>query len=75
MKYISYFLLGAAVGAIIALLFTPQTGEELRANLRNTAESDLTKLQAEANKIQARLEELQSIMQEADAESEPGATA
>ena len=75
MKNISYFLLGAAVGGIIGLLFAPQTGEELRASLRNTAESDWTKLQAEANRIQARLEELQTIMQEVDAESEPGAIA
>jgi len=34
---IALFLLGAAVGAGVALLFAPQSGEETRAQLRRSA--------------------------------------
>ena len=34
---IGIFLLGAAVGAGLALLFTPQSGEETRASVRRAA--------------------------------------
>ena len=37
MKDIFYFILGAAVGAIFALLFAPQSGEELRMKIQDTA--------------------------------------
>lgn len=74
MKDIFYFLLGAAVGAIFALLFAPQSGEELRTNLQSTAERDWAKLQAgwqaEAEKIHARLDQLQSEQKQTAAASE-----
>lgn len=34
MKDLMTFLLGAAVGAVITALYTPYTGEELRARIR-----------------------------------------
>jgi gas vesicle protein len=62
MKDIFYFMLGTMVGAVFALLFAPQTGEELRSNIQATAEKDWQKLQeqlqAEMQKINARLDEL-----------------
>ena len=47
MKDIFIFILGAAVGAISALLFAPQSGEELRTKIQNTAEQDWQKAQAQ----------------------------
>ena len=62
MRDIFYFLLGAVVGSIFALLFAPQSGEELRANIQATAEKDWQKAQAqwqaEQEKLHARLDQL-----------------
>jgi gas vesicle protein len=75
MKEMIYFLLGAAVGAIFALLFAPQSGQELRANIQTTAEKDLGKLQAEwqtgMKKTQERLDQMQSDLKKALQQDEP----
>jgi gas vesicle protein len=47
MKDIFIFILGAAVGAIFALLLAPQSGQELRSKIQDTAEKDWQKVQAE----------------------------
>jgi len=64
MKEFFYFLIGASVGAIVALLFAPQSGEETRANIQATAEENWQKvrseLQAGMEKTQTRLDQLQS---------------
>ena len=64
MKDIFTFLLGAAVGAVFALLYAPQTGAETRAKLQTTAEEDWEKLlvqsQVELQKVQERLDQMQS---------------
>jgi gas vesicle protein len=64
MKDIFSFLLGAAFGTIIALLFAPQSGAELRANIQATAEKDFQKLQSqwqvELEKLNQRLDQLQA---------------
>ena len=64
MKDVFYLLLGAAIGAIIALLFAPESGQELRANIRATADKDLRKVQAEwqtaMTKTQERLDRMQA---------------
>ena len=74
MKDIFYFLLGAAVGAIFALLFAPQSGEELRMKIQDTAEKDWQKVQAEwqadQEKIHQRLDQIQQALQKQAAESE-----
>lgn len=74
MRDIFYFILGAAVGAIFALLFAPQSGEELRTKLQDTAEKDWQKAQAEwqadQDKIHQRLDQIQQALQKKDAESE-----
>ena len=75
MKEMIYFLLGAAVGAIFALLFAPQSGQELRANIQTTAEKDWGKLQAEwqtgMKKTQERLDQMQSDLKQALQQDEP----
>ena len=64
MKDVFYLLLGAAIGAIIALLFAPESGQELRADIRSTADKDLHKVQAEwqtpMDKTQGRLDRMQA---------------
>lgn len=74
MKDIFYFILGAAVGAIFALLFAPQSGEELRMKIQDTAEKDWQKVQAEwqadQEKIHQRLDQIQQALQKQAAERE-----
>jgi len=79
MKAILYFLYGAVAGAIIALLFAPQSGKETRANIQSTAEENWQKVQSEwqagMEKTQARLDQLQSdlkqvLQKQNEAESE-----
>ena len=72
MKDVFYLLLGAAIGAIIALLFAPESGQELRANLRATADTDLHKLQAEWQtamaKTHERLDQIQADLHRTQSE-------
>lgn len=50
------FLLGAVVGAAIALLYAPKSGEELRTQIRTEAEIRKEKLSAELEKAMADLQ-------------------
>ena len=63
MKDVFYLLLGAAIGAIIALLFAPESGQELRADIRATADKDLDKLQSEWQTAMAKTQERLDRMQ------------
>ncbi len=67
MKLIFGFILGAAVGAIAALLYAPQSGEELRARIREEAELERQRLQAQYERglkeMQARLDKVQQDVQ------------
>ena len=69
MKEIVYFVLGAAVGAIVALLFAPKSGVELRADIQATAEKDFSKLQADWQatmaKTNERLDQMQAELKQA----------
>jgi gas vesicle protein len=69
MKAIVYFVLGAAVGATVALLFAPKSGAELRADLQATAEKDLSRLQADWQaamaKTNERLDQMQADLKQA----------
>jgi gas vesicle protein len=69
MKEIVYFMLGAAVGAALALLFAPKSGAELRADLQATAEKDLSKLQADWQATMAKtnqqLDQMQADLKQA----------
>jgi len=68
MKDIFYFLLGTVVGAIFALLFAPQSGEDLRTRIQTTAENDWNKLQEEwqtgLDKTHDRLDQIQADLQQ-----------
>ena len=50
MKELVFFVLGAAVGAVAALMFAPKSGAELRAQLQTATERDLERLQSEWEK-------------------------
>lgn len=72
------FILGAIVGAAVALLYAPQSGEELRANLREEAQVERQRLQAQYEKGMQDLQEainrvqvdLQSLLQQAEEQME-----
>ncbi len=63
MKYIFSFILGttfgALGGAIVALLFAPSSGEELRSNIKTKADAEYAILQ---DQWQKGMQELQTRM-------------
>ena len=69
MKEIFYFLLGASVGAVVALLFAPQSGEETRAKIQSAAEENWQAIQAEwqagMERIQEHLDQTKSDLKQA----------
>jgi gas vesicle protein len=68
MKEIIIFLLGAAVGASVALLLAPESGEELRADIQARAQEELPKLQSEwqsaMEKTNQRLNKLETDLKQ-----------
>lgn len=50
MKYSLIFLLGALVGAAVALLYAPSSDEELRKSLASQAETQYSRVQDEVQK-------------------------
>ena len=62
MKYAVSLLLGALLGALIALLFAPSSGQELRSNIKPQADAGATRAKEEWNKnmrgIQERVNKL-----------------
>lgn len=67
MKYALSFLLGAVVGAAVALLYAPSSGEELRMNIKTQADSQYAKLQDDWQKgmteMQSRMDKMSSDLQ------------
>ena len=62
MKYAVSLLLGALLGALIALLFAPSSGQELRSNIKTQADVQAARAKEELNKsvrgIQERVNKL-----------------
>ena len=62
MKYAVSLLLGALLGALIALLFAPSSGQELRSNIKIQADAGAARAKEEWNKsvrgIQERVNKL-----------------
>jgi gas vesicle protein len=67
MKYALSFGLGALFGAMLALLFAPSSGEELRANIKTQADTQYAKLQDEWQKgmqdLQGRMDKMSGDLQ------------
>lgn len=53
------FLIGATIGAAVALAFAPESGEELRAQIKESAQAELVKLQEQRDRA---LEQLQQTL-------------
>jgi len=77
MKYVLGFLFGTVVGAAVALLYAPSTGEELRANIKTQADTQYAKLQEDwqkgmqelhdrVDKMSGDLQEMTSNVKETD---------
>lgn len=74
MKNIMSFLLGAMVGAVVALLYAPSTGEEMRSNIKTQVDTQYAKLQDEWQKgmqeMHDRLDKMNSDLQAITSKSE-----
>ena len=74
MREIAIFLLGAAFGAIAALLFAPSSGAELRSQVQTAAEENLERFQAEweqgLKKTNEKLDTLQADLKQAMSQGE-----
>ena len=57
MKFLAGFVSGALVGVVVALLFAPSSGTELRNKLQTEAETELKKAEAEWQKAMTELHE------------------
>jgi len=57
------FIFGAVIGAAVALLYAPQSGEELRANIREEAQVERQRLQAQYEKSMQDLRERIELVQ------------
>ncbi len=57
MKYAVSLLLGAFIGGLVALLFAPSSGQELRSNIKTQADLQSTKARDEWNKSVRELRE------------------
>jgi len=73
MKYVICLLLGVLLGASVALLFAPSTGEELRVNIRHGADTQVTRVKDEWHRgvqgLQERAGKLNSEPKEPTAQS------
>lgn len=56
MKMAVSFLLGAIMGAVIALLYAPSSGEELRDQIQTTAQADMQRMREEWNRNLAQMQ-------------------
>ena len=67
MKFIIGFIWGAMIGAAVALLYAPSTGEELRANIKTQADTQYAKMQEEWQKgiseLQSRMDKISGELQ------------
>ena len=66
-NFLAGMILGAAIGAVTALLFAPQSGADLRANIQEQAMAERQRLQALYEKqmaeLQPQLDKLQKDIQ------------
>ncbi len=66
-NFLAGMILGAAIGAVTALLFAPQSGAELRANIQEQAMAERQRLQAlyeqQMAELQPQLDKLQKDIQ------------
>ena len=64
MKELIIFIAGMAVGASVALLLAPESGEELRAGIRTKADEELLKLQGTMARTNERLNQIEADLKQ-----------
>ena len=78
MKFIIGFIWGAIIGAAVALLYAPSTGEELRANIKTQADAQYAKLHDEwqegMSKLQNRMDKISGDLQAMSGKAEETGT-
>jgi gas vesicle protein len=65
MKELIIFTIGVAVGAGVALMFAPESGEKLRADIRAKADEELPRLRAGLDKTNQRLNKMETDLKQA----------
>ncbi len=62
MKYAAVSIVSALLGALVALLFAPSSGNELRSNIKNEMDTQFARAKEELNKgvqdVQGRVDKL-----------------
>jgi gas vesicle protein len=78
MKYILSFILGVLVGSVVALMFAPTSGEELRTNMKTQVDTQSAAIQEQwqlrYQQLQSRMEKMSNDLQalkKQKAETEP----
>lgn len=75
LNFLAGMILGAAIGAITALLLAPQSGAELRANIQEQAIAERQRLQAlyeqQMAELQPQLDKLQKDIQSVLEQTKP----
>jgi gas vesicle protein len=56
MKMAVSFLFGVVTGAVVALLYAPSSGEELRGQIQTTAQADMQRMREEWNRNLAQMQ-------------------
>ena len=73
MKEMIVFFTGVAFGVIIALLLAPESGADLRANIKSKVDNELPKLksdfQASMKKTDQRLDKVEADMKQTQKQS------
>jgi len=69
-RFLEGFVLGGMVGVVVALLFAPSSGEELRNQMQNEAERIRSEVSQAAQERRAELEQQLAAMR---APRKPGA--
>ena len=69
-RFLEGFVLGGVVGVVVALLFAPASGEELRLQMQNKAETIRSEVSEAAQARRAELEQQLAAMR---APRKPGA--
>ena len=73
MKEIFFFFAGFTLGASVALLLAPESGADLRANIKSEVDDDLPKLksdfQASIKKTDQRLDKVEADLKKTQTQS------
>lgn len=61
---LSYLIIGGGIGAVLALLFAPKSGEELRGDIADATRKGLEKSKEAANQLQEKAGEYYEVSRE-----------